>query len=387
MVPQTREYYNKLSVDAGPINVAQWEKEISTAEQSCSVDESSMDIMATRLDKIQGPVPSSHAIETESSSWVALGLKIEEKQYVTIFTGFFHLTFNDRWNVRDEVRRGRKNLSDSEQMAIQAKRHEITALIHKYWQRRNATTFQHSNSNGNIPSQRHINPCRVPVPDDEDNFSDIEDDEFDDEGFIEIEENAEILIPVEEEVVPLPSSEENASAVDWDLELRLRCERAEVLLAQIRECIAERSFQYTKIIRHAPRKSVKTRARSRVIEQAAFANDLARQYNRCRAVMLHLGLSERKKLRYQHITKKDLNVSTALVDPNIPGSTTINVGWIWQVGLDSADTPAAVTECKLPFLFFSMICPQSSSYSQKSTLATCTGTTPSMARGENIARI
>ncbi|KIJ91791.1 hypothetical protein K443DRAFT_14097 [Laccaria amethystina LaAM-08-1] len=171
-----------------------------------------MDIMATRLDKIQGPVPSSHAIETESSSWVALGLKIEEKQ----------------WNVRDE-----------------AKRHEITALIHKYWQRRNATTFQHSNSNGNIPSQRHINPCRVPVPDDEDNFSDIEDDEFDDEGFIEIEENAEILIPVEEEVVPLPSSEENASAVDWDLELRLWCERAEVLLAQIRECIAERSFQYT----------------------------------------------------------------------------------------------------------------------------------------------
>jgi hypothetical protein len=159
MVPQTREYYNKLSVDAGPINVAQWEKEISTAEQSRSVDESSMDIMATRLDKIQGPVPSSHAIETESSSWVALGLKIEEKQYVTIFTGFFHLTFNDRWNVRDEVRRGRKNLSDSEQMAIQAKRHEITALIHKYWQRRNATTFQHSNSNGNIPSQRHINPC------------------------------------------------------------------------------------------------------------------------------------------------------------------------------------------------------------------------------------
>jgi hypothetical protein len=144
----------------------------------------------------------------------ALGLRIEEKQYVTILTGFFHLTFNDRWNVRDEVRRGRKNLSDSEQMAIQAKRHEITALIHKYWQRRNATTFQHSNSNGNIPSQRHINPCRVPVPDDEDNFSDIEDDEFDDEGFIEIEENAEILIPVEEEVVPLPSSEENASAVD-----------------------------------------------------------------------------------------------------------------------------------------------------------------------------
>lgn len=86
MVLQTNEYYNKLSVDAGPINVAQWEKDIFTAEQSRSVDESSMDIMATRLDKIQGPVPSSQAIETEPSSWVALGLQIEEKQFVIIFT-------------------------------------------------------------------------------------------------------------------------------------------------------------------------------------------------------------------------------------------------------------------------------------------------------------
>jgi hypothetical protein len=203
----------------------------------------------------------------------------------------------------------------------------------------------------------------APVPqqpsEDEDDLSDDENDdteigdnnqdndERDDDDLESIGDNQhhQLPLPVEYQVVPVPSRVPLSDAADRAIELRVRKNNAEQLLAKIREAVADRSFQYSHIIRKAPTKGIKTRARTKAMSQAVHLTDLARQYNRSRDAMQHLGASEADLRRYQQLEKSDLKASTAILNPNMPGSTTSQVAWIWQIGMDAADSPAAVTEC------------------------------------------
>jgi hypothetical protein len=150
---------------------------------------------------------------------------------------------------------------------------------------------------------------------------------------------------VEYQLVPLPSRVPGSDPADRAVELTVRKSKAEQLLAKVREAVADRSFQYSHIIRKAPTKGVKTRARTKAISQAVHLTDFARQYNRNRDAMQQLGVSDQDLRRYRQLEKSDLKASTAILNPNMPGSTTSQVAWIWQVGIDAADSPAAVTEC------------------------------------------
>lgn len=202
-------------------------------------------------------------------------------------------------------------------------------------------------------------PTPVPwdVSDDQDDLSDDDDDEderrahenqgeFDDDfKSIRGNEDDQLPVPVEYQVVPVPSRVPGYDDADRATELAVRRHNAEHLLAKVREAVADRSFQYSHIIRKAPTKGVKTRARTKAISQAVHLTDLARQYNRSRDTMQRLGASDQDLKRYQKLEKSDLKASTAILNPNMPGSTTRKVGWIWQVGIDAADSPAAVTEC------------------------------------------
>lgn len=154
-------------------------------------------------------------------------------------------------------------------------------------------------------------------------------------------------VPVEYQVVSVPSRVPGSEPADRLTELKVRKQNARQLLVKVREAVADRSFQYSHIIRKAPTKGIKTRARTKAISQAVHLTDLARQYNRSRDTMRQLGASEVDLQRYRKLEKSDLKASTAVLNPNMPGSTTAQVGWIWQVGIDAADSPAAVTECTL----------------------------------------
>jgi hypothetical protein len=154
-------------------------------------------------------------------------------------------------------------------------------------------------------------------------------------------------VPVEYQVVPVPSRVPDSDRSDCLTELQVRTQNAHRLLVKVREAVADRSFQYSHIIRKAPTKGIKTRARTKAMSQAVTLTDLARQYNRSRDTMRRLGAPEADLRRYQKLEKSDLKSSTAILNPNMPGSTTRKVGWIWQVGIDATDAPAAVTECTL----------------------------------------
>ncbi len=69
-------------------------------------------------------------------------------------------------------------------------------------------------------------------------------------------------IPPEHMKLTLPSN--GNTDMDFEMpEIAMRRKRADALLSQIREIIAEKSFRYTEQLRAAPRKGVKTRAEDR----------------------------------------------------------------------------------------------------------------------------
>lgn len=174
-------------------------------------------------------------------------------------------------------------------------------------------------------------------------------------------------IPEAQEVAPenvklgLPSNR-NVAAGHRDLELTFRKRKAKTLLSQIRELIAEKSFKYTDQIRKAPRKGVKTRGQTSVLELNRHLSFLCQAYAWGRARMIDLNVDAATLEIYRPLEKDDVKCSTAVLNPNKAGSTKLKLSWIWQsvdrriiagVAVDAelaAMDPATLTECKQIFV-------------------------------------
>jgi hypothetical protein len=53
-------------------------------------------------------------------------------------------------------------------------------------------------------------------------------------------------------------------------------------------------------------------------------------YNHCRSRLLALGCDTVTSSIFQQLTKGDLNTSTAILQPNEPGSTNLRLSWLWH---------------------------------------------------------
>jgi hypothetical protein len=160
-------------------------------------------------------------------------------------------------------------------------------------------------------------------------------------------------IPVEEQQIFLPCNGALA-----DVEINLRKNQASRLLHQLQELIANKSFQYSHIIRTAPRKGVCTQLRAVVKDLVNKITLHARMYNHCQSRLLTLDCDTVTSSIFQRLTKGDLNASTAILQPNEPGSTNLHLSWLWhnahvQTGV-VADAPATADadagrfwECKI----------------------------------------
>lgn len=132
-----------------------------------------------------------------------------------------------------------------------------------------------------------------------------------------------------------------------NVELRLRKNQAIRYIMALREVIAEKSFQYSHVIRVAPRKQVLTRARKAILRLNDKISFYSRMYSRCRAALLRLA-ADSEISQFQILTKQDVKASSAVMDPNVPGSTSVSLSWIWQVST-AEDSPAGLRECMLKF--------------------------------------
>lgn len=136
-------------------------------------------------------------------------------------------------------------------------------------------------------------------------------------------------IQIEDQPIPLPSNG-NIGPMYAELELSHRISHAGLLLNRIRDLIAEKSFQYSHVIRVSPRKGVNTHSRVAVKKLNLQISIQCRLYTQCRSKMIILGANSAILNQFRTLTTEDIKASTAIVNPNEPGSTRIKLSWIWQ---------------------------------------------------------
>jgi hypothetical protein len=136
-------------------------------------------------------------------------------------------------------------------------------------------------------------------------------------------------LPIESLLLSLPSNG-NISPMLCALECSHRISLAEHHLNQIRNLIAEKSFQFSHVIRVSPRKGVTTRSRAAVKKLNLQIGVHCRLYGRCRARFVALGGDSETQSRLRILSPEDVKASTAIVNPNDTGSTRLKLSWIWR---------------------------------------------------------
>ena len=136
-------------------------------------------------------------------------------------------------------------------------------------------------------------------------------------------------LPVEDQVLFLPSNK-NVTPCPDDIELIFRKNQANAHLHQLRELIVEKSFQYSDVLRNAPRKGVKTRARGTIKGINIQISLHCQVYSHCRSRLIDLGADAPTLQQFRKLTQEDIKASTAILNPNVAGSTTLQLSWIWQ---------------------------------------------------------
>jgi hypothetical protein len=139
------------------------------------------------------------------------------------------------------------------------------------------------------------------------------------------------LIPIERKIIVLPSNGNTETNVSV-LEIKFRITQAQTQLNQLRELIADISFQFSHVIRGQIRKNVRTRSQKRV---KSLHNQLtlhARIYTWARNHLVALNCEQSLLGQFRELKREDLKSSTAILDPNEPGSTSLKLSWIWHSG-------------------------------------------------------
>ena len=167
----------------------------------------------------------------------------------------------------------------------------------------------------------------APTTEDETEFSDeeMEDDEVD----LTQDPGETDAGPIEHQLILLPSTGRVPDHVR-QVELSLRLQHADRHLSRLRELIADKSFQYSHVMREAPTTGVITKSRLVVKNLNHEIARHCRIYNHSHSRLLLLTADPHTLQRFRHLTKDDVQASTAVLDPNTPGSTGIRLSWIWR---------------------------------------------------------
>ena len=131
-------------------------------------------------------------------------------------------------------------------------------------------------------------------------------------------------------------------------ELKVRKGHANDALQSIRLLLGKKSFGFRERLRPAVGKIQKTRAWAAIAAINDEISHFARVYQRNREAMESLGMSsEELKTTYQEIQPSDLNSSTAILQPNLPGQSTQKLSWIWTQHIPSEGDASHLSECEL----------------------------------------
>ena len=350
MVHKTSEYYAQFTSTISARSLTQWTEEITSAERRRLKDPCAMDIIGVQNADPEPISSDPNRLIGVGSRWLDLALSIEERQYVfcKLCSTYFTEILN-RIDVRDRVKQLQKEPREESRLEVEQLRQSLTTDLLR---------LQSLRSN-------HIELTEPDYLEDEpdvDLFDNLDDevveadpsqtgqDQSNDERDADSDHSA---LPPERRPLHLPSHNANPHHSLRKAELTLRIKQATRYLTALREAIADKSFQYSHVMQSAPSKSVRTRSRSAITNISDRIAQYSRVYNRARAAMVRLGADERTLIKFKLLTRDDVKASTAIRDPNIPGSSTFRLSWIWETGPRlTGSAPDGMRECMISFAFY-----------------------------------
>ena len=331
------QYYMRLRNGSAAEYIARWDQEIEAAESERLLDPrgKAMDILLARpLDATRdngSDVEDSHLSPEEE--WIQLGLDIEVRQLALLS------------KVRSLGRRAR----DDERKAADTDRERLREQLALFFA---------------MQDRLNIRGGPLSVSNDAAYVVAFEDaaDERDAEGGPDPVPSATptvqsptvpgdiLTLPAESIPLPLPSVLMDNTSPLKAIELSLRQRQADKCLEDLREAIAEKSFLYSHVVRVAPRKAVRTRSRTTIMKIDRTIASLSAAYCKCRAAFERLEAPSSIREKYKVLERADTLGSTAILDPNTPGTSQQQLSWIWQMG-ELSQTPGAtpsttIHECR-----------------------------------------
>ena len=338
MVQETMAYFDNMSTTIFTAARWTWEREISHAESQRLNNPSGMDILGARdVDSDHSHLLPNQTVHPGSGpNWLHMALAIEERQYVIVLSilSDYHL-LTCRIDIQDRVRRLNHEPRENARLEVDRLRQTLTTDLLSLQSVRMSQEAVSILDAGDIG-----NECP-------DEFDDLDGDaNLPEQPFHRAELAEEDLLPPERRPVVLPSTHMPNNEALRKAELRLRMRQVSRYLTSVREAIAEKSFQYSHVMRVAPSKGVRTRSRaiiSKINERLGYC---CRMYGCARGALVRLNADENTLNKFQTLGKDDVKSSTAILDPNVPGASSQRLSWIWQTRSGSATTsPESMMEC------------------------------------------
>jgi hypothetical protein len=343
MVEETINYYDRMTSTIAAADIKQWESEIIQAEEKRLIEPAVMDIIgAQRPDNFNIDVPAEHHLVPVGEDWCRLALSVEERQI----------------DIQDRVRRLGKEPREDERQKVEKLREILIAEISQVLTLESKAL--EAISRPAITPPKDDNPETFDDLDDEIQVAASETDQPNTTAAnssviaVSSRTNTNSLsaaatseaTPPERQLVAMPSNCLQDHPL-YAVELSLRKQQAERYLNALRDVIAEKSFHFVHVVRNAPKKSVRTRARALITKLNERISLYCRIYTRCRAALVRLSANQSVLDQFQTLQKGDVAASTAILDPNMPGASSLRVSWIWQTSIRGMyqQSPGSVREC------------------------------------------
>ncbi|KAF8804321.1 hypothetical protein BYT27DRAFT_7259306 [Phlegmacium glaucopus] len=304
---EAKEYYTLLSAPLEKGDIDERETEIKRAKTDRLHNPAAMDVMVSQqVSSDQNCSAESPDIQNVAGAdWIVLGLGMEETDRIK------HLEKEPQEAERDDVGCQRHLLAAEFEVLELAQRHAAATpgALHVYHDE--PETF--ADLDEEIVSVPTTNPHNVstnlPSP---------------------AAEAIERVCP-ERRPIPIPSICLSKEHLLSKLELILRQQQANRYIKALQEVIVDKSFQFSHVIPNAPRKSVITHARDTITKLNHKIALYAKVYGRCRAALLRLSADDKILKVFQPLKRSAVASSCAIRDPNVPGSTSLWLLWIWHM--------------------------------------------------------
>jgi hypothetical protein len=124
------------------------------------------------------------------------------------------------------------------------------------------------------------------------------------------------------------------------------------LLHGLRLVISRKAVVFQDGLRSSRSKNQKTRSWDEILQVDGSIQHHARVYCRAHTTFKRLGVDASEMARFQPLTRAQLSVTTACIDPSLQGQRDSSLAWFWSMDVQ-ADRQAAhgMTECELPKSF------------------------------------